>query len=75
LDKAVNTRSTRCANNMMAVLVAQVAAERGVGIVLPSHAIALLSDKSLDITDTVAAAPQCPAAADRRPDPQVTGQA
>jgi outer membrane protein len=37
----------------MLAVVAQVAAERGVGMVLPSHAIVFLADKSLDITDTV----------------------
>lgn len=52
LDKAVNDAVNLLRDHMLAV-VGQVAAERGVGIVLPSHAIVHLSDKSIDITDTV----------------------
>jgi outer membrane protein len=52
LDKAVNDAVNLLRDNMLAV-VGQVATERGVGVVLPSHAIVHLSDKSLDITDTV----------------------
>jgi len=74
LDKAVNDALNTLRDNMMAV-VAQVAAERGVGIVLPSHAIALLSDKcSISQTRCCSALnvrlPQI-----RRPDPKWTGQA
>lgn len=52
LDKAVNDSVNVLRDNMLAV-VGQVAAERGVGIVLPSHAIVHLADRSLDITETV----------------------
>ena len=52
LDKAVNDAVNLLRDHMLAV-VGQVATERGVGIVLPSHAIVHLSDKSLDITAMV----------------------
>lgn len=52
LDKAVNDAVNLLRDHMLAV-VGQVATERGVGIVLPSHAIVHLADKSLDITALV----------------------
>jgi Skp family chaperone for outer membrane proteins len=52
LDKAFSESMNQLRDNMLSV-VQQVAAERGVTLVLPTQAILYLADKSLDITETV----------------------